>query len=96
MQLPVGLIPYAQMLTKWAAILNPIISNSILQGVQINFLTMVANTPLQINHGLNRSPIGWFVIDSTAATEVFRTQSFNPTTITLEATANAVISIWVY
>lgn len=96
MQLPTGLIPYAQMLTKWSAILNPLIANPITQGIQIQSISLAANTPLEINHGLGRSPIGWFLTDITTAANVFRTDVFNPTNITLEASANTVISIWIY
>lgn len=96
MQLPTGLIPYAQMLTKWSSILNPLIANTITQGLQIDAIYLTANTPLAINHGLERSPIGWFLTDITTAANVFRADVFNPTNITLEASANTVISIWVY
>lgn len=95
MQLSVSL-PFNLMITRWASILNPIIAIPFLSGLQIDNIILVANTPLVINHKLGRTPQGWFPVDNIAATPVFRTQSFNSSTITLEATANTTISIWIY
>lgn len=86
--------PLAQ--TKWAAILNPIISLPILNGNQISSISLVANVPKVINHLLQRMPQGWILTDNTANTVVWRTASFNDLTITLEASANTTISFWVF
>lgn len=89
-------LPFSQMITRWASILNPVLANPMLSGNQIDNIVLVANTPLQINHKLSRLPQGWFVVDNIANTAVWRTQSFNPNTITLEASANTTISLWIY
>lgn len=95
MQLSTNL-PFAQMITRWASILNPLISIPILSGIQIDDIVMTANTPITINHKLGRLPQGWFVVDNSASAAIWRTQVFNTSTISLEATANTTISIWIY
>lgn len=95
MQLSTNL-PFAQMITRWASILNPFISIPILNGIQIDDIVMTANTPITINHKLGRLPQGWFVVDNSANAGIWRTQVFNTSTISLEATANTTISIWIY
>lgn len=82
--------------TKWASVLNPVISLPILNGNQISNVVLVANTPLVINHLLQRMPQGWFLTDNTANTSVWRTASFNNLTITLESSANTTISFWIF
>lgn len=88
--------------TKWASQLNPVIANvgqlaaiPLLQGKQISGIILVASTPLAIAHGLGSVPTGWFLVDVNAQATVWRTAWTNQT-ITLESSANATISIWVY
>jgi hypothetical protein len=95
MQLSTSL-PFNLMITKWASILNPIISIPFLSGRQINNIILTANTPFSINHGLQRLPQGWFVVDNQMNCTVWRTQPFNQSTLFLESNANTIISIWVY
>lgn len=89
-------LPWELAQTKWAATLNAILSLPILNGTQITNVKLVANTPLVINHLLQRMPQGWFLTDNTANTSVWRTAAFNNLTITLEASANTTISFWIY
>lgn len=81
---------------QWAAAINPILSNALVSGKIIQSINLVANTPKTINHGLGRMMQGWFVTDTIAAANVWRTQNFNPLAITLEASANTTISVWVF
>lgn len=80
----------------WAQSLNPIISNQLLQGHLISSIPLVANTPKTINHTLNRMQLGWFVVDNTANTAIWRTQDLNTKTITLESSVNTIITLWVF
>ncbi len=80
----------------WAQALNPVINNSIIQGKQIDDVVLIANTPLIINHGLNRMMQGWFPVDNIADCNVWRTQILNTKTLTIESSANTTLSIWVY
>ena len=79
-----------------ARVLNPIISNIWLQGVQVSGLVMIANTPNSFNHGLGRAPKGWALVDNTASATIWRTQNFNSTSLTLESSANTTISVWIF
>lgn len=89
-------LPWELAQTKWASSLNPILALPILSGNQIDNITLTASTPKVINHLLQRMPQGWFVVDNTANAVIWRTAAFNDLTITLESSANTVISIWVY
>lgn len=89
-------LPWDLAQTKWSATLNPIIALPILAGLQIDGINLKANKPQAINHLLQRIPQGWFVVDNTANTSIWRTQGFNPLTITLESSADTTISIWIF
>ena len=82
--------------TKWAATLNPIIALPILNGNKIDNINLTATTPKTINHLLQRMQQGWILIDNTASANVWRTRAFNESTITLEASANTTVSLWVF
>jgi hypothetical protein len=87
-------LPHTQ--TQWAALLNPLLSNPLLQGRAVNNIVLVSSSPQTINHGLGRNMIGWFLIDQQAAANVYRTQPFNSKTITLESSADCTINIWCF
>ena len=89
-------LPWDLAQTKWAATLNPVIAVPMLSGNQIDSIVMVSGIPQAINHLLQRKMQGWFLTDNTANANVWRTQPFNDTTITLQASANTNISIWVF
>jgi hypothetical protein len=89
-------LPWEQANPKWASQLNPILANPILNGQQIDGIILVSGTPLVVYHSLGQIPQGWFLVDNIAACEVYRTQAFNSKTITLEASANTTVSIWIY
>lgn len=81
---------------KWAATLNPLLALPLVNGQQLDGIILVANTPQNVNHSLGQQPQGWFVVDSTGFANLKRTQPFNASTITLEASANTTVSIWIY
>jgi len=89
-------LPWELAQTKWASIINPIISLPILNGNQISNITLKANVPLVVNHLLQRMPQGWFITDNTADASIWRAAVYNNLTITLEASANTTISFWIY
>lgn len=89
-------LPWELAQPKLSTALNPVLNLPIIKGNQINNVLLVANKPQAINHLLQRMPQGWFLTDIDANTAVWRTQSFNTNTITLEASANTTISLWVY
>ncbi len=89
-------LPWDLANTKWAATLNPVLALPILSGVQLDGISLAANVPLTINHLLQRMPQGWFVVDNTANTVIWRSAPLTKFTITLEATADTTIGIWIY
>jgi hypothetical protein len=82
--------------TQWAALLNPVLANPILQGLQLTGIKLLANTPFVINHLLSRNQIGYFITDITSNANVWRTAPLNNKTLTLEASANTTLALWVY
>ena len=89
-------LPIGQMMPLWAAQLNPLLANVLTQGQPLNDVVLVANTPKTFNHGLGKNQTGFIVTDIQSAAIVYRTQPFNAQTITLEASANCTINLWVY
>jgi hypothetical protein len=89
-------LPWELAQTKWASTLNPILAIPFLNGNLISNISLTASTPLVINHLLQRTPQGWFLIDNTANATVWRAAAMNNLTITLEASANTNISFWVF
>ena len=95
MQLPTSL-PFPQMITRWASLLNPLLASPLSQGIPLMGVVLVANTPQTLNHKLGRTMIGWFVTDQNAAASIYRTQPLNAQTITLEASASVTVNLWVF
>lgn len=89
-------LPWELAQTKWAADINPILGLPILAGNQINSIPLTANVPKVINHLLQRMPQGWFLVDTNANATIWRSALWTNTTLTLEASANVTISVYVY
>ena len=89
-------LPWPLAQTKWASTINPVLALPILAGNQINNVPLTANTPLAINHLLQRMPQGWFLTDNSANATIWRSAPLNSSTITLESSANTTISFWVF
>lgn len=81
---------------KWAAEINPIISLPILQGNLIKDVKLVAGVPKAVNHLLQRMPQGWIITDNIAGVSIWRSTAFNILTLTLEASADTTVSLWVF
>lgn len=89
-------LPWDLAQTKWASTLNPVLALPILNGLQIDGVNLAAGIARPINHLLQRVPQGWFLVDNTANTPIWRTQGFNQLTLTLQSNADTTISIWVF
>lgn len=48
---------------RWKSLIDPALSNPLVNGHAINGISLVANTPLQIPTKLDRMQLGWFPID---------------------------------
>lgn len=89
-------LPLDLMQTRWATLLNPLLINPIMQGLAINNVILNATTPKTIQTTLERMQQGWFLIDNMANAVVWRTQPFNSQNLTIEASADTTVSIWVF
>lgn len=89
-------LPWELANTKWAGTINPVLAIPFLDGNAIKGINLIANIPQAINHLLQRVPQGWFLLDNTANTNVWRTAEFNQFTLSLESTLDTQISIWVF
>lgn len=88
-------IQFQMMQSKWGSILNPIIANpltnpSILQNVQLNAGINV------INHKLGKKQQGWFISDIDNPSVIYRAQPLNDSTLTLNSSASAIVTLVVY
>ena len=70
-------------------------NNPLLTGRLIENLAITSGTPLVIDHKLNRTPVGFLVIQKNANSVIWHS-SITSTTLTLNASANVNIVIWVF
>lgn len=89
-------LPWELASPKWAATLNPVIAIPMLSGIQIDSIIMKAGIPNVINHLLQRMPQGWFLMDNIANSVIWRSAAFSVNFITLTASVDTTISIWVF
>lgn len=94
MQLSTSL-PFAQLLTKWAATLNPFLANPLNSAITLQDIEL-KNGVTVINHLLGRTQQGWFLVDAQGAAIIYRSKPFNSTTLTLTSNAAVTVSIGVY
>lgn len=95
MSLPTQL-PLTLMQTQWKSQIDPLLANPIFPGILLSNISMTGSQPLVINHLLSRKMQGWFVVDNMADAVIWRTQPLNAITLTLEASADTIISLWVF
>lgn len=86
------------MQTSWAADINPLLKNAVLQGILLKnvSLTTGANS---VNHKLGRKLQGWMLTRVRAAATIYDTQDANSMpelTLTLNSSANVVVDIYVF
>ena len=94
MQLPTKLQPDMQT-TKWKSLLDPFLKN------QLNNVTILKDIELVIgnnfiSHKLNRKPQGWLILDINAASTIYRSEPFTESTLVLNSSAVATISLGVF
>jgi hypothetical protein len=89
-------LPWDLAAPRWASELNPVIALPILQGVLLKDISLTMGIPKVVNHLLQRQPQGWLITDNTASATVWRTAAFNILTLTLEASADTTVSLWVF
>lgn len=83
---------------KWAATLNPVLSNPVVSGSTLSGLVLVTGANV-INHFLGRKLQGYAVVMNSAAVTYYDSQLTNPKpelTLILNASGPATVSIYVY
>lgn len=83
---------------KWAATLNPVLSNPLVNGNLLQGVKVVTGLNV-INHGLGANLQGYIVVLNTAAVTFYDQQSTNnfpDLTLRLIASGPAIISIYVF
>lgn len=82
--------------TKWASILNPVLSLPL--NDKPSYLTNItlASGNNVINHLLGATPQGWILTDVNAAVSIYRNAAFNSTTLTLNSSGAAIVSLIVF
>jgi hypothetical protein len=77
------------------AIENAIIVN----GVVVTGIAVVSGSDIQVNHGLNRNPVGFLMIDSNAQVTVWQSttvNNFKNKMLLLRASATATINLYIF
>jgi len=83
------------MQSRWSSVLQPVINQPINFGNQLNNISLVSGDNV-INHLLGRTPQGWFIVDVNAAVQIYRSAAFNSSTLTLNSSGTATVSLFVY
>ena len=79
--------------TKWAAELNPLLSNLLNSGSVLKSVKLTSGANV-INHKLGRPLQGWFIVRQRSAGTVYDTQDSNTMpALTLQLTASAAITV---
>lgn len=89
-------LPWDLAQTKWPSVINPVLALPILNGNEIDGIDLVANKPQAINHLLQRMPLGWFLLDNTANSVIWRSADFTVNFITLTSSVDTTINLWVF
>lgn len=90
-------LPLPLMSTKWAAQLDPLLANLLVQGQLLKGISL-ANGTTVVNHLLGRQPQGWFLVSPQGAATVYQASSQPNPTLTLTLISNAAITtaLWVF
>lgn len=81
--------------SKWKSQLDGLLDNPILNGQILEGIVLAIGTN-NIDHMLSRKQQGWFVTDTNASVQVFRSMPFNNKTLTLNSNAVATINLLVF
>lgn len=83
---------------KWAATLNPVIGNPLVNGLVLSNIPLVSGTNV-INHKLGRNLQGYIVILKSANVDIYDSQQTNQMpdlTLRLISSGTATISLYVF
>jgi hypothetical protein len=91
-------LPWPLANPKWAASLNPLLGNPLVNGNLLNGIKVTTGANV-LNHGLGRSLQGYMVVMNNANVTFYDSQSTNPRpslTLILNASGDATISLYVF
>lgn len=91
-------LPWALANPKWAATLNPVLANPLVNGRLMSGIAVIMGQNT-LNHGLGRRLRGYFVVLNSAAVTFYDSQSTNQMpdyTLILNASGPATISLYVF
>ena len=86
---------WAQQINALIGDVDEIMSVPFIQGYLLSGIVLSASTPKAIPHNLGVVPMGWILTDNQASATVWRV-SWTAQVITLEASANTTINVWVF
>ncbi len=99
MQLPLFKVLDVQLTlwqTRWKSLLDPVIASLLVQGQLIESISITPGVTM-IPHKLGRLQRGWFpVYNSAVLNNMVVSQPFNTTTLYLQGSNTATISLWVF
>ena len=87
--------PLMMLQTRWASILNPVLSNPLTAPTILTNISLQTGTNV-IDHKLGQTQQGWFITDIQGAASIYRSAAFNDKTLTLTSSAPVVISLGVF
>lgn len=91
-------LPWEDADNKWAAIINPIVTNPLVNGRAIQNVELVTGANV-VNHKLGRKLQGWLITGINGAASIYDTQASNQLsarTLNLVSNADVTISLWVF
>ncbi len=91
-------LPWELANTKWAATINPVLSNPIVSGLLLQRVDLVAGDNT-INHVLGKKLQGYIVVMNNAPVTFYDKQLTNPRpqlTLVLNASGPAIVSLFVF
>lgn len=96
--LPIFQTPDATLMlmqTRWASQINPLLNQPVVNGNYLKNITLAVGNNV-INHKLARKAEGYIITDQTAASQIYRSQPFTDTSITLNASAACTVNLLVF
>jgi hypothetical protein len=94
MQLPLRL-SWELAQDRWKTILQPLLDSPTLQGNNLTGIALI-NGSTTVNHLLGRVQQGWILTDVNGAATIYRSGSFNATSMVLVSNAAVTVNIYVF
>lgn len=83
------------MQSKWSSLLNVLLNKPLSNAGILKDVSLVTGSNT-VNHLLGRKMQGWMISDLDTAAQIYRTEPLNDKTVTLNSSANCVVTLVVY